>query len=102
MSLAPSTQIGRMPVGGGPESRILGDVLPGSLLVPADGIYFMGSDGLVSAFYFLSLATWDVQKVGSSTRTTAYGLSLSPDRKWLAYTQRDQAGSYITLVENLR
>ena len=90
----------RMPVAGGAETKVLDHVEQRNFLPVSSGIYFMRSESGASAFYFLSFSSGKEQRLGSATRPTNFGLSISSDGQWLAYSQRDQAGSDSSLAEN--
>jgi Tol biopolymer transport system component len=47
------------------------------------------------------LKTRKVTRVHSLDHVSA-GITVSPDGKWLIYTELAEAGSHITLVENFR
>ncbi|HVN80249.1 MAG TPA: hypothetical protein VMW38_14735, partial [Terriglobia bacterium] len=67
-----------------------------------DGIYFIpepGPDGKYS-IRFLSFATGNVKTVAPMSGSPAEGLSVSPDVRFLLFTQQDEAGSDLMLVEN--
>ena len=55
------------------------------------------------AFYsFAGAEVNEVFRTEKEVPTGFLGLSVSPDGKWLLYTQGDQFGSDIMLVENFR
>ena len=69
-----------------------------------DGLYFIpehGADGKV-AIQFLTLANGKVKTVVPIPGHAFVGFSVSPDGRSLLYTQVDQAGSDLMLVENFR
>ena len=69
-----------------------------------EGIYFIpepGADGK-SSIQFLSFATGKVKTVAPMSGPPAEGLSVSPDGRSLLFSQFDEAGSDLMLVENFR
>jgi Tol biopolymer transport system component len=98
----------RMPVGGGEETDyvhdlgnpIALDVSP--FFVTSAGVYYMSmSADQRSAFIrFISHAGGTSRVVGKIPRTPAAGLSLSPDGRYLLYSQYDQSTADILLVDN--
>jgi Tol biopolymer transport system component/predicted Ser/Thr protein kinase len=64
----------------------------------------MGSQGTAagSSLQFLSFATHKISPVVKSDKPLDLGLAVSPDGRWILYTQFDQAGSELMLVENFR
>lgn len=102
------TGIWRVPVEGGVESQVL-DVATENLWMLADqGICFFDLRNLVEpALKFYSLATGKttlLRELSKNTRVDemSSALSVSPDGRWILYTQLDQAGSNLMLVENFR
>ena len=94
----------RMPTSGGEESQVLPSVVWRAFSVVDNGIYFIpdpGADGKPS-IQFLTFATGKVKRVASITGRPALGLTVSPDRRYLLYTQVDGVGSDLMLVENFR
>jgi Tol biopolymer transport system component/DNA-binding winged helix-turn-helix (wHTH) protein len=63
------------------------------------GIYFVGVDAPKSVRYF-DLATRRLRPVFSVEKNFSSGFSVSPDGRWLLYSQVDEANSDIMLVEN--
>jgi serine/threonine protein kinase len=51
---------------------------------------------------FLSFATAKVKTVAPISGPPGEGLSVSPDGRFILYTQKDEAGSDLMLVENFR
>jgi hypothetical protein len=72
--------------------------------VANDGIYFIPRPDPVRgyAIRFLELATGRIKTIAELGKQFSWGLTVSPDRRWALYTQPDQAGSDLMLVENFR
>jgi Tol biopolymer transport system component/DNA-binding winged helix-turn-helix (wHTH) protein len=105
-SVAPG--IWEMPVAGGEETRVLDRGGPNVWALTSQGICFFdrgGSTGLA-----LRLYSFDTRKVtllrefSQDTRInwSDTSLTVSPDGRWILYTQFDQSGSNLMLVENFR
>jgi hypothetical protein len=73
--------------------------------VAESGIYFVPLQKPTS-IQFLSFGGTQILQVASFDRpvhsTGGGGLALSPDGRWLLFTQLDQAGSELLVVENFR
>ena len=94
----------KMPVSGGEESQVLPSVVWRAFSLVNEGIYFIpepGADGK-SSIQFLSFATGKVKTVAPMSGPPAEGLSVSPDGRSLLFSQIDEAGSDLMLVENFR
>ena len=64
-----------------------------------------GETATKTVIEYYSFATGDVKPVAVPEKQilpTYLGLSVSPDGRWLLYTQADQRGSDLMLVENFR
>ncbi len=100
----PSTGLWKMPLSGGEESLVL-PAMAGLCFSPVtDGIYFIpvaGADGK-SSLQFLSFATSKVQAVAPIPRPTFFGFSVSPDGRSVLFSQADEIGIDLMLVENFR
>ena len=99
----------RIPVEGGEESLILDQLQKGyfhAWAVVDRGIYFINPEPKPPAtIEFFSFATRRVSRIASLERESfKWGstLAVSPDGRWILYTQTDQSGSDIMLVENFR
>jgi hypothetical protein len=101
--------IWRAPVEGGEERLILDHHGAGNKpywTVAADGIYFVTDENPQHpVIEFFRFATGEVTRIyvmekpiAGSTR----GVAIAPDGRWLLFTQGDQSGSDIRLVENFR
>ena len=100
------TGIWRVPVEGGEESQVL-DVPTENLWMLTDqGIYFFDLKNPVEPalkFYsFTAGKTTLLRQFPKDTRVDeiSTALSVSPDGRWILYTQLDQSGSNLMLVEN--
>jgi Tol biopolymer transport system component len=96
----------KVPVEGGEETLVLeqvGAALWGYWGLTQDGIYYYNAR--TRAIEFFSFATRKVTKVATPEREPNLynpGLSVSPDGRWILYTQIDTVSSDIMLVENFR
>lgn len=90
------------PQPGGTESLLRGmpALLDSSLwtIVPR-GIYFVPADTPKSVRYF-DFATKQVRQIFAVDKNFDDSLSVSPDGRWILYTQRDEGNTDIMLVEN--
>jgi Tol biopolymer transport system component len=99
-----SSALWKMPVSGGEESQVLRSVHWRAFSLVNEGIYFIpdpGPDGK-SSIQFLSFATGKVKRVAPISRPPTEGLSVSPDGRSLLFSQIDEEGSDLMLVENFR
>jgi Tol biopolymer transport system component/DNA-binding winged helix-turn-helix (wHTH) protein len=99
-----STELWRVPVGGGEEIRITGGVCLQYFAVTERGIYFFSgweNNPTVRCFNF---ATRRVETVAKIEGDLAWGLSVSPDSRWLLYAAYDDAReqSDLMMVEKFR
>ena len=93
-----------MPVSGGEESQVLPSVVWRAFFLVNEGIYFIPEPGAdrKSSIQFLSFATGKVKTVAPISGPPSEGLSVSPDGRSLLFSQFDEAGSDLMLVENFR
>ena len=99
-----SSSLWKMPVSGGEESLVLPSVVSRAFSVVKDGIYFIplpGDHGR-SSIQFLSFVTGKVKTVAQIPEPPTEGLSVSPDGRSLLFSQLDELGSDLMLVENFR
>ena len=99
-----SGSLWKMPLSGGEESQVLPSVVERAFSLVNDGIYFIpapGADGK-SSIQFMSFVTGKVKTVAPISRPPAEGLTVSPDGRSLLFSQIDEAGSDLMLVENFR
>jgi Tol biopolymer transport system component len=98
------SSIWRVAVEGGEEVQILDQVFHGNWAVLDRGIYFVNTRSTPrQAIEFFSFATSQVTRIAALEKPSAVGLTVSPDGRWMLYTQADQQiGSDIMLMENFR
>lgn len=98
----------RVPLDGKDEQRVLKSPpngFQGYWGLTKDGIYYLDTEGMVSAIDYVSFAAPDqVRHIHVLDRqpTLLSGLSVSPDGRWLIYAAMAEASSNITLVENFQ
>src|SRR6516162_7673100 len=93
------TSLWRVPVDGGEETRILESVMGSAFHLDRKGVYFVAPRTAgTSAVQFLSFATGKVTTIAVIHRPVGFGLSVSPDERFILYTQEDQVGSNLMLM----
>jgi Tol biopolymer transport system component len=94
----PEKGIWKTPVQGGEETQVTGGYVDTfSFSVTGEGIFYVSrSQGLIQ---FLSFSTGRIRPVVVSDRRIS-GLSVSPDRRFLVFSQRAQDSSDLMLIEN--
>jgi Tol biopolymer transport system component/DNA-binding winged helix-turn-helix (wHTH) protein len=99
-----STSLWKISTQGGEETQVIESVAKRAATVVKDGIYFVPrrNPGGAHTIQFLDFAAGRSRVVATIEMPVSYGLSVSPDRKWILYSQVDQAGSDLMLVENFR
>jgi hypothetical protein len=97
-------ELRNVPVGGGQETMVLGSVGFLQYAITERGIYFIAREGDPGnrAIQFFDFAARTAVPVAMLHNTIDQGLAVSSDRKFLLYTQVDEAGSDLMLVENFR
>jgi len=103
----------RMPTATGPENRVLEKIAARGYAVTDQGIYFteLPQSGPMSEYYevnahntllFFSFATGTSHVVAQLEKPLQLGLTLSPDGRWILYSQIDQLVEDLMLVEGFR
>ena len=98
------TSIWKVPVDGGEETQVLESLSYSfNFVVVEDGIYFVSASGFPrpGVLNYFNFATGTLKPV-TTARVWWLGLAISPDRRSILYSQIDQAGSDLMLVENFR
>jgi len=85
---------------GRPRRRISLDAFFNYAVVD-DGVYFIAPSAQGFAIEFLSFTT-NTTRVLAHVGRSSFGFTVSPDRKWVLYTQTNPEGSDLSLVENFR
>jgi len=101
------TSLWKVPTDGGDETQVLESLVSLQDFVVVDaGIYFIPvpvpAGGASSSINFLSFATGKIRPVATTGRPAMRGLTVSPDGRWILYTQLDQDVTELMLVENFR
>lgn len=94
------TSLWKVPVRGGEETQVLEPVCCENFAVVDRGIYFIPK--LNSSVQFLDFATRKITTIANLSGFAAYGFSLSPDGRRLLYSQYENRGADLSLVENFR
>jgi len=96
----------RAPVEGGESRQVIGSIMigPSTYALEDDGIYFIPSPDPAEGYSirFLHLGTGKIQTLAGLGKQPCFGFTVSPDHRWALYTQLDQLGSDLMLVENFR
>ncbi len=100
----PASSIWKVPVEGGPETEVTPPAVWMGFAVTLRGIYYIPAavDGIPTAIQFLSFASRQPRRVAVLHRPPGLGLSVSPDGRWLLYSQTDHCDSDLILIENFR
>jgi Tol biopolymer transport system component len=100
--------IWKVPVDGGQETQIIQSLVSAVDFAVVDrGIYFIPAQSarsnLSSSIQFFSFETAKIMPIATTEKRAAYGLTISPDGRWILYTQHDQSpASELMLVENFQ
>jgi Tol biopolymer transport system component len=100
-----ATSLWKVPVEGGEERQVLGSLgLWSNFALVSQGIYFIPRSELAagSSIQFFDFANQKIRPIGAIEKPVFFGLSVSPDGRWILYSQFDQGGSDLMLVENFR
>jgi Tol biopolymer transport system component/DNA-binding winged helix-turn-helix (wHTH) protein len=101
------TSVWKVPLGGGQASKVLERLSTyNNLAIVGKGIYFIPVHDAEPGYsiQFLDLQTKQIRRIASFESPLGSadfaGLSISPDGRWILYTQADRQGAELTLVEN--
>jgi Tol biopolymer transport system component len=100
-----ATSLWKVPVEGGEERQALGALSYWANFAVVDqGIYFIPRVELAagSSIQFFNFANEKIRPIAATERPVFRGLCVSPDGRWILYSQLDQGGSDLMLVENFR
>jgi len=100
----PNRQLRRISIKDGEEKAVLPSVYAQNFAVVASGIYFIPSPDAAGRFtiHYMNFATGKISPIAQIQKDVMYGFSVSPDERTILYTQVDQEGSDLMLVENFR
>ncbi len=97
------TPLMKMPSAGGPETQVVSAISLRGFAPASQGVYFIQQDSARSAsIRFLNEATGAVRQVQAMTKPLWSFLSISPDERFVLWTQADQSGSDLMMIENFR
>jgi Tol biopolymer transport system component len=93
-----------MPRAGGEETQVLQSVDQRAFAIVNEGIYFVPRPNAAGHYsiQFFDFATKGVRSISTIEREPGAYLSVSTDGRWILYSQIDQIGSDLMLVENFR
>jgi Tol biopolymer transport system component/DNA-binding winged helix-turn-helix (wHTH) protein len=94
------TSLWKIPSEGGAETKVLESVCCQNFAVVQQGIYFIPKPN--SSVEFFSFAIGRITTIATLSGGAAYGMSVSPDGRWLLYSQYENKGADLMLVENFR
>jgi Tol biopolymer transport system component len=100
-----ATSLWKVPVEGGEERQVLGSLgLWSNFAVLDRGIYFIArsESAAGSSIQFFNFANERIRPIAAIEKPVDLGLTVSPDGRWILYSQLDQGGSDLMLVENFR
>ena len=99
----------RAPVGGGQEMRMIEALYGRSFAVVNEGIYFIKfmaalepGPGVMGEIQFLPFSSGVIRTVFAIPKPIFVGFSVAPNGRSILYTQIDQQGTDLMLVENFR
>ena len=96
-------EIWRMPVDGGEETLVVTGIKSyRTFVVGRRGVYYAHGESGRDSIRVHDLSTGRSQVVLELSKPIAPGLSLSPDERSLLYSQVDDEGSELMLVDNFR
>ena len=100
-----SANLWRIPVGGGEATKVLDGLnFYEDLAIVDGGLYFVPTTNKTnhSSIQFLSFATNKIRDIATFEKALLWGLTVSPDGKWIVFGQEQQSGSELMLVDNFR
>jgi Tol biopolymer transport system component/DNA-binding winged helix-turn-helix (wHTH) protein len=98
------TSLWKVPVEGGEETEVIESIYSLAFAPVDQGIYFVpskpGED--YRSIQFLSFATGRVTTIATTSGHVGYGFAVSPDGRWLIYSQYQPRPSDLRMVEKFR
>jgi hypothetical protein len=90
-----------MPTGGGDETQVLPSITNWNFAVMVDGVYFVTRSGPRFAIEYLDYANGKTEVI-APVGFGYFGFSVSPDRKWILYSQLVPVSSELVLAEGFQ
>ena len=99
----PDKGLWRIPADGGSEQKIIDSLsTPWNYQVTEEGIYYISGEVPNVSISFLRFATGETQTLAKLDKHYGWGMSVSPDRRTILFTQLDRDAIDLELVENFR
>jgi Tol biopolymer transport system component/tRNA A-37 threonylcarbamoyl transferase component Bud32 len=92
----------RMPVEGGPEELVLDSIRARNFTLAGKNVYYVKSESGKTTVQVLDLGARKSRVLFETSKPARLGLSVSPDQRWILYSQVDSSGSDLMLMENFR
>jgi eukaryotic-like serine/threonine-protein kinase len=96
-----NSSLRKMPAGGGDETQVLPSITCWNFAVMDDGVYFVTRTGQRFAIEFIDFETGRTEVI-APVGEGYFGLSVSPDRKWILYDQTLPRSSELVLADGLK
>jgi Tol biopolymer transport system component len=96
-----NSSLRKMPAGGGDETQVLPSITSWNFAVMDDGVYFVTHTGHRFAIEFIDFATRKTEVI-ATVGEGYFGFSVSPDRKWILYSQTIPSSSELVLADGLK
>jgi Tol biopolymer transport system component/DNA-binding winged helix-turn-helix (wHTH) protein len=93
------TSLWRVPASGGAEMQMVDKIWSHNFGLGQHGVYY-NPEGTPATVQFLDFATGKVTMIATLAGNPAYGFSVAPDERSLLFTQYEEHGSDLMLVEN--
>jgi Tol biopolymer transport system component len=91
----------KMQAGGGEETQVLPSITSWNFAVMDEGVYFVTRTGHRFAIEFLDFATGKAEVI-APVGLGYFGFSVSPDHKWILYSQTIPSSSELVLAEGFQ
>jgi Tol biopolymer transport system component/DNA-binding winged helix-turn-helix (wHTH) protein len=91
----------RVPVSGGEEIQVVDKIWNNNFAIADHGLYFIAEGGPATV-QFLNFASRKLTTIATLPGDPAYGFSVAPDERSLLFSQYEEHGSDLMMVENFR
>jgi len=91
-----------MPVEGGPEELVLDSVRVRHFTLAGGNLYYVHFENGKTAVRVMDLGERKSRVLFEISKPLWLGLSVSPDQRWILYSQDDNYGNDLMLMENFR